>query len=459
MRRPSASSSALLLSFISLFTITVCFCTRTLFLLPLVTFPCCLDSFELALIPPPSLFPIYTQSQPQHAFRILSPPSIAGFYSHCSAGFGPVLGSLDLTLSTVISSPIDACSPLTPPAGNATFFVGKSVLVLRGSCSFIQKAVNVQNAGALMMMLGNNDPTTGTFPMLRSPDDQTVMTVAAFMISFNDYVRIGALASLASSSTGSAPVSLTAARGFDALAAAVVQHSALASSTSSVNLVSVRAALAELRRTAYAVPRESNELEGSSSGTSTGAAPVIVRATSVGENFDAWQNYWDGIPVGDWGLGTRSWLFWLFPISVFLVLQMYCFLRCQRSVWWRQLSARMGLAGDDAAVAGAAPVGAVGAGARNINGNGDNDDDDPEFRAAMAQIAAEEARIAAAAAQAPGYGSVNQASSSSSSAAYVHMPADDADERPADESAPSGRPSSIGRRANHEQDDARARLL
>ena len=68
-----------------------------------------------------------------------------------------------------------------------------------------------------------------------------------------------------------------------------------------------------------------------------------------------------------------------------------------------------------------------------------------------------EARIAAAAA--PGYGSVNQASSSSSSAAYVHMPADDADERPADESAPSGRPSSVGRRANHEQDDARARLL
>jgi hypothetical protein len=151
-------------------------------------------------------------------------------------------------------------------------------------------------------------------------------------------------------------------------------------------------------------------------------------------------------------------------ISVFLVLQMYCFLRCQRSVWWRQLSARMGLAGDNAAAAGAAPIngagGAAGAGARNINGNGDDDDDDPEFRAAMAQIAAEEARIAAAAAQAPGYGSVNHASSSSSSsAAYVHMPADDADERPVDASAPSGRPSSIGRRANQEQDDARARLL
>jgi hypothetical protein len=158
--------------------------------------------------------------------------------------------------------------------------------------------------------------------MLRSPDDQTVMTVAAFMISFDDYVKIGALAS---SSTGSASASLTAAQGFDALAAAVEQHSARASApsllstsvafpstSSSVNLATVRAALAELRRTVYAMPRDGSELQGSSSASN---APVIVRATSVGENFQAWLNYWDGIPVGDWGLGTRSWLFWLFRTS------------------------------------------------------------------------------------------------------------------------------------------------
>jgi hypothetical protein len=63
------------------------------------------------------------------------------------------------------------------------------LLVLRGSCSFALKAFNAYTAGVAVMALGNSDPQGTVFPMMTS---STAPTALSFMISYTDYMRLGA---------------------------------------------------------------------------------------------------------------------------------------------------------------------------------------------------------------------------------------------------------------------------
>jgi MYXO-CTERM domain-containing protein len=71
-------------------------------------------------------------------------------YNSGAATFGPT--QYDVTAAGIRSQPTDACSPLT----NAADLVGKVVVIDRGTCTFVQKAKAAQNAGAVAVIIANN---------------------------------------------------------------------------------------------------------------------------------------------------------------------------------------------------------------------------------------------------------------------------------------------------------------
>ncbi|HZI11220.1 MAG TPA: myxosortase-dependent M36 family metallopeptidase [Myxococcus sp.] len=91
-----------------------------------------------------------------------TPASVAGDYqAGIAAGFGPQL--FDLTGDVVAAldeanaagqSTFDACSPLT----NAADVAGKIAMLDRGTCPFVNKMVNAQNAGAIGVIINDNAP-------------------------------------------------------------------------------------------------------------------------------------------------------------------------------------------------------------------------------------------------------------------------------------------------------------
>jgi hypothetical protein len=90
---------------------------------------------------------------------VLTPASVAGVYQVGTAAFGPPLSSPGLTgeVMPVVDTPPDlglACTPLS--VINARAVTGKIALVDRGVCAFVVKARNVQDAGAIGMIVADN---------------------------------------------------------------------------------------------------------------------------------------------------------------------------------------------------------------------------------------------------------------------------------------------------------------
>ncbi len=93
--------------------------------------------------------------------RVNSPSSIAGDYQVGTAEFGPRLTSTGVTGNIVQAldaadgsgpSPTDGCSPLT----NAEVVAGNIALIDRGTCTFVTKVRNAQNAGAVGVIIADN---------------------------------------------------------------------------------------------------------------------------------------------------------------------------------------------------------------------------------------------------------------------------------------------------------------
>jgi hypothetical protein len=90
---------------------------------------------------------------------ILSPPEVAGVIQIGTASFGPPLNTPGLTgeVMPVVDTPPDlglACAPLS--AVNALAVKGKIALLDRGTCSFLVKVRNLQDAGAIGAIVADN---------------------------------------------------------------------------------------------------------------------------------------------------------------------------------------------------------------------------------------------------------------------------------------------------------------
>jgi subtilisin family serine protease len=80
----------------------------------------------------------------------------SGYANAAAAPPAPITGSLPIDKSGTPASAADACnvggvSPFTPGQ-----FAGEAVLIRRGTCSFFEKSLNAQNAGAAAVVLYNN---------------------------------------------------------------------------------------------------------------------------------------------------------------------------------------------------------------------------------------------------------------------------------------------------------------
>jgi hypothetical protein len=93
---------------------------------------------------------------PRPEVVVSAPPIVAGTYTSGSASFGDITApglSGQVVLAVDAVGPVnDGCSALT----NAGAMNGKIGMVDRGTCSFTTKATNLQNAGAIGMILVND---------------------------------------------------------------------------------------------------------------------------------------------------------------------------------------------------------------------------------------------------------------------------------------------------------------
>lgn len=99
--------------------------------------------------------------------NVVTPAELADAYRVGTAGFGSPISTPGVSGRVVLVNDgvgvgSDACTPLT--AASAAAVSGQIALVDRGSCTFVQKAANVQAAGAAAMLVANTllgDPPPG----------------------------------------------------------------------------------------------------------------------------------------------------------------------------------------------------------------------------------------------------------------------------------------------------------
>jgi hypothetical protein len=113
--------------------------------------------------------------------RVNSPGAIAGTYTVGTASFGAPPSAPGQTANVVRAAPADGCSALT----NGGSINGGIALIDRGTCAFVVKVKNAQNAGAVGVIVANN--VAGVITMGGS--DSTI-NIPTMMISQADGTTI-----------------------------------------------------------------------------------------------------------------------------------------------------------------------------------------------------------------------------------------------------------------------------
>ncbi len=112
--------------------------------------------------------------------QINSPSSVAGVYvASVPAGFGPGISSLGISGIAVLADDGGAAAELCDPAINSAALNGNIAMVFRGSCNFATKVQNAQDAGAIAVIVINNQ-NPGVIPM---GGTATGINISAVMIS------------------------------------------------------------------------------------------------------------------------------------------------------------------------------------------------------------------------------------------------------------------------------------
>ncbi|HEY9285529.1 MAG TPA: M36 family metallopeptidase [Pyrinomonadaceae bacterium] len=126
---------------------------------------------------------MYVWTNPNPNAVVVNNTAAAGIYTAMGAESGPTFTATGVTGDVVLgldpsdaagSSTTDGCSPLT----NASAVAGRIALMDRGSCSFVIKIKNAQNAGAVAVIVGNNVPGD---PVAMGGADSTINITSAMV--------------------------------------------------------------------------------------------------------------------------------------------------------------------------------------------------------------------------------------------------------------------------------------
>ncbi|MGH2451062.1 MAG: S8 family serine peptidase [Candidatus Limnocylindria bacterium] len=121
-----------------------------------------------------------------NTFTVTPADLTIGYGNAAAAPPAPTTGSLPLAKSGTPDVNNDACNVAGASPFTAGQFSGQAVLIRRGTCTFHEKAVNAQNAGAAAVVLYNN------LPGLFSPTvaGSTEITIPVVAISDTDGVAV-----------------------------------------------------------------------------------------------------------------------------------------------------------------------------------------------------------------------------------------------------------------------------
>lgn len=130
--------------------------------------------------------------------NVTAPASLVGEYEYGTGSFGAVPTVSNFTGSIVAG--LDASNAAGPTVNdgctaftNAAAVAGKIALVQRGTCAFVVKAKNAQNAGAIGVIIANNPITIGGGPFGMGGADPTI-TIPAISVSTQfgvDFIAAG----------------------------------------------------------------------------------------------------------------------------------------------------------------------------------------------------------------------------------------------------------------------------
>ena len=129
--------------------------------------------------------PVATISGPSAA-------AAAGTIKVGEASFGPAIGTAPIfgQIAAVVEQTAGAgqgCEPFN--AANATAVNGKVAMISRGTCGFVVKVKNAQNAGATAVLIADNVVENAVAPSGLGGSDPTI-TIPAFRIFLTDSINI-----------------------------------------------------------------------------------------------------------------------------------------------------------------------------------------------------------------------------------------------------------------------------
>jgi subtilisin family serine protease len=107
-----------------------------------------------------------------------SGPLSGNQYGTASASFGAAISPAGFTGDLVLAAPADGCAALT----NGAAVAGKIAVIDRGTCSFVIKVKNAQDAGAIGAIIANT--AAGVFGGLGGSDP--TITIPSAMVSYAD---------------------------------------------------------------------------------------------------------------------------------------------------------------------------------------------------------------------------------------------------------------------------------
>lgn len=117
-------------------------------------------------------------------FELIQPSSLNYLFRLRPAkDFGLTLNRTYFHIELVISEPLHACTPLT----NSAYVHGSVALIERGDCSFLSKTLTAYEAGAVAVVIKDNDNKNSQF-MIDMIDDGTSrpVDIAAFFMHGKD---------------------------------------------------------------------------------------------------------------------------------------------------------------------------------------------------------------------------------------------------------------------------------
>ena len=100
---------------------------------------------------------LWTGAGGTHEVVVNSP--VTANYGASPAAFGPQLDTSGITGNVVVAVPADGCTAITSPVA------GGIAVIDRGACDFSLKVLNAQLAGAIAVIVANNQGATATITM------------------------------------------------------------------------------------------------------------------------------------------------------------------------------------------------------------------------------------------------------------------------------------------------------